>query len=493
MDTTVQVRALQEKDQSPPAYESRSRQATIYPITAVNSIRYGQPATANSAEFDIPAAAIIDVIPPAFPALHSGWIEHMHPEGARYYVNCTLAIPVVTDSCLKGEDILCIITEGLLVFQDLAAKSPKLPPTTELYIRVENETERECGYYLVDHATQLEFWLEKVTTTQIGLDQVSSEAHFRFALQEHYWTHLEYFPYRPVSFELRNELKGIIRHGQADHMTSRSSTFPYSIPECKGFLKLLDVNDVEAESPYHTCVVARIWSTIAKHRYDNLYGETCARLDRGQRVREPLVNFNNIFLQIISAPVFGANKLIAKSMDSLYVDGMVYTMHWRGFMSKLLTSWRDSRLLAIGLMIVGAVLLVQPLGQLTKYLGIAAIASSMSAFISSVALVNRYHDAAEYTASEAADALCEMQHSKFRFLPVAFVYSAPGALVTWSTIILATEIFSMIIDTTGLPMRIALVVVFGTLVLCIALRFAIHQIRKLSSRLSRNRRDSSIV
>ena len=31
-------------------------------------------------------------------------------------------------------------------------------------------------------------------------------------------------------------------------------------------------------------------------------------------------------------------------MDGLYVDGMVYTMHWRGFMSKLLSSWRDSRL-----------------------------------------------------------------------------------------------------------------------------------------------------
>ena len=121
-------------------------------------------------------------------------------------------------------------------------------------------------------------------------------------------------------------------------------------------------------------------------------------------------------------------------------------MHWRGFMSKLLSSWRDSRLQvsihrthrprffltlrvgfkAIGLMMyvnfrspflwtaadrlcphfsVGAVLLVQPIGQLAKYLGIAAIASSMSAFISSVALVNRYHDAPEYTAAEAVRVL----------------------------------------------------------------------------------------
>ena len=35
-----------------------------------------------------------------------------------------------------------------------------------------------------------------------------------YALQEHYWTHIEYFPHNSVSQELRHELAGILRHGQ---------------------------------------------------------------------------------------------------------------------------------------------------------------------------------------------------------------------------------------------------------------------------------------
>ena len=60
-----------------------------------------------------------------------------------------------------------------------------------------------------------------------------------------------------------------------DHMTSRSSTFPYTTQECRGFLKLLNVTgtvspdssqaliksqmaDSEAESLNHTCVLGEL-------------------------------------------------------------------------------------------------------------------------------------------------------------------------------------------------------------------------------------------
>ena len=91
------------------------------------------------------------------------------------------------------------------------------------------------------------------------------------------------------------------------------------------------------------------------------------------------------------------------------------------------------------------------------------------------------------------DALSDMQHSKYNFHPIAFAYSAPKALVIWSTIILATEIFSMVVEISGLSMRIALAVVFGTLALFVSLRIAVYQARKLSTWLRRNRRHSSIV
>lgn len=87
----------------------------------------------------------------------------------------------------------------------------------------------------------------------------------------------------------------------------------------------------------------------AKHRFDNLYGEDAARPDRGTRIREKLVHIDNPLTKIASWMVFGVNKRITTEMDSVYVDDMVYTMHWRKFMRKTTDSWRDSRLQSIAL------------------------------------------------------------------------------------------------------------------------------------------------
>lgn len=36
-----------------------------------------------------------------------------------------------------------------------------------------------------------------------------------YVLQEHYWTHVEYFPYRPISQQLVKQLSNILRHAEA--------------------------------------------------------------------------------------------------------------------------------------------------------------------------------------------------------------------------------------------------------------------------------------
>lgn len=108
--------------------------------------------------------------------------------------------------------------------------------------------------------------------------------------------------------------------------------------------------------------LARIWSSlgtsrgrpgqyldliicVAKHRFDNLHGEQCARLDRDHRVREQLVEANTFLTRVASSLVFGFNKPISSEINGLYVDGIVYTMHWRDFMRRMNESWRDSRLM----------------------------------------------------------------------------------------------------------------------------------------------------
>lgn len=123
-----------------------------------------------------------------------------------------------------------------------------------------------------------------------------------YALQEHYWTHVEFFPYRPIAEPARQEFVACLRHGQlgmssagnkwadidlvrSDQMTSLSSTFPYTADQCEKFLKLVAVSgretgsasqtifsliflsEQEAKNPHMTCVAARLMGNISKSRF----------------------------------------------------------------------------------------------------------------------------------------------------------------------------------------------------------------------------------
>ena len=89
------------------------------------------------------------------------------------------------------------------------------------------------------------------------------------------------------------------------------------------------------------------------------------------------------------------------------------------------------------------------------------------------------------------DVLCDMEHPTYRFQPIGLAYSLPKALVTWSTILLATEIFSMIVETTGAPLIIALIVVLGLLLLLLALNTLIPRVCRLWPK--RRGSDSNLV
>lgn len=108
--------------------------------------------------------------------------------------------------------------------------------------------------------------------------------------------------------------------------------------------------DEETHNPYYICMAARIWTSICKHRFDNMYGEDYARLDRYSRRREELVEYDPFYMKVASTLVFGHNKGITKKLDDLYVDETTYTMHWRQFITGMYDSWRDSRLMSICLL-----------------------------------------------------------------------------------------------------------------------------------------------
>ena len=125
---------------------------------------------------------------------------------------------------------------------------------------------------------------------------------------------------------------------------SRSSRSVYIVSELRYSA------DDETQTLFYTSMAARIWSSICKHRFDNMYGEEFARLDRGTRRRVELKDYSPFYMKVVSALVLGHNKAVAKKLDDIYVDDTAYTMHWRSFIGSMYDSWRDSRLMSICLL-----------------------------------------------------------------------------------------------------------------------------------------------
>jgi hypothetical protein len=60
---------------------------------------------------------------------------------------------------------------------------------TELFLEPREDL-KSCGYYLVDHATRIEFWVDKVSTETLDIIPVVSASHLselrRSALTDYY-------------------------------------------------------------------------------------------------------------------------------------------------------------------------------------------------------------------------------------------------------------------------------------------------------------------
>jgi hypothetical protein len=151
--------------------------------------------------------------------------------------------PVITEANLEDAETEAHILDSLhLVSKELQCHDIKVPPRCELFLELEEDLSI-CNYYFVDHASKGLFWLEELGTELLDIPAAMSSSHLERALEKVYWVHLEFFPmhheHDQELSQILEELINIISHGQADRLTSRTSTFPYTADTCKHFLRLL--------------------------------------------------------------------------------------------------------------------------------------------------------------------------------------------------------------------------------------------------------------
>jgi len=122
-----------------------------------------------------------------------------------------------------------------------------------------DEDDLSCGYYIVDHSKRCVFWLEPVSTEDVGMNPAFSMEHLRYGLEEMYWSHVEFYPSH-TGIPMDGVVDGLLNtlvHAQGDALTSNVSTFPYSAEESARFAKLIRPYQGKQAGGHITCVVAR--------------------------------------------------------------------------------------------------------------------------------------------------------------------------------------------------------------------------------------------
>ncbi|KAI0724584.1 hypothetical protein C8T65DRAFT_704411 [Cerioporus squamosus] len=431
-----------------PAY---SPDGQLVPMIPRQNDRYDRAALLDPEYIRIPRGLHTTLMLEEPPYIAQGWTVSVNPEGSPFYIHHDRHL--ITDDPIQQAGICDKIMEcdrrlSLLV----ETEGLELPDDYECYITCDAKLEK-CKYYYVDHSTQTVFWLEEIDPERHDIDMapVCSVAQMKHLLQEQYWLHNEYFPYRSVPSSLRKELVAVFRQGRADQLTSTMSTFPYDAHQCKQFLQVIDV-DTECDE-YMT------W-TIAKHRYHTFFGEDHARISREQKRFEVIKYERSFVIKLFSALLFNLPKSRTAELNDLAADDVAYAIHWREFAVDLLRGWRES---------IAATSISRPNNPISAGFGSASVVLALGGLVSSGVLLQWYAgaDTRKFDAPFVATHLAQITCPKHGYEPIAQAYSLPRALVFWSIVFLALHMLSAVVDLTGLIVQAPALLLAGIFVIAI--------------------------
>ncbi|KAJ7109641.1 hypothetical protein C8R43DRAFT_1079700 [Mycena crocata] len=380
----------------------------------------------------------------------TGWTEHVHPEGALYYVHD--AKRIFTDAHLYDDTVF----DGFASFlhkieQFLLDNQLVRNPNIDLVLDLTKNANGEfcCGYYFVDHFERIVFWDDPFKLVWLShgreVHGVTSPQHVETQLRVQFWRNCELFPSAiSLTPELIIELRDILAHNIGDVITSPTSTVPYPIEDLLNMLTVVEgmKENVGSDCGGSVCVLGRLMSTFTSQRFYHFHGEPCARLDKTQSVYG-CVPQRSLLIKILSPLLFNAPLSHLRTLEDAYSDEIVSHAPWRRITEGLNMEWQELTLFATVLLNADMAFLAIPTvdnadhssrstGQIASYVSVVA---SLGSVIVGLILSrqNRDRKEAEDYIDEAADYLARHYESRFRFEPLAILYSLPFALLMWGT------------------------------------------------------------
>jgi len=87
---------------------------------------------------------------------------------------------VVTEVNISSSKAHSLVMAWIRAIQGVARdQGLVLSENVELFLQPEESDEDACGYYFVDHASRTEFWLESLSSEDIGIPASASQAQLR--------------------------------------------------------------------------------------------------------------------------------------------------------------------------------------------------------------------------------------------------------------------------------------------------------------------------
>ncbi|RXW22047.1 hypothetical protein EST38_g3803 [Candolleomyces aberdarensis] len=277
-----------------------------------------------------------------------GWKPIVHPEGILYFYNEEKS--AVTEANLYNHLYLEKITSDIATLEDfIRSRNLKMPEdyTLAMDLTMPLEGASYTDYYYADHDKKIVFFLDDVAAESnlpvwSQLKGVTSIAHLKHEVEAQYWYHGVLYPCTiKLAPEHVFELRDIILHYLGDIMTSHYSTSPYTPSELNTMLS--QVNNLRKNLD-HTSSPGAV-NLLTRQKFLNWHGVPEARIYRDQSVYGERTH-KTLLIKTLSPLLFSAPDVHLKSLEKLWVDGLMHGPVWREAIGKLNDEWQEFTLYA---------------------------------------------------------------------------------------------------------------------------------------------------
>ncbi|KAI9458592.1 hypothetical protein BJY52DRAFT_412960 [Lactarius psammicola] len=387
------------------------------------------------------------------------WTISAHPEGVRYaHIKSHSGITIVTEANISEPGVSDQLNVWLgVIWNTINEEHVHLLDNSDLFLEI-NQDAGTCHYYFADHGLRTVFWLHTLSTTIVGPPSSYSSSCLQYSPEENYWIHVELFPGTASQYSAKalNDLQVIFSNARTDVPTSETLTFPYTIKECEDFIKFLEHSKDHASSPYIVTCVARLWATVANHRFfihSNEGPKHCQPSSNQSTSEVPKSRWGLVLAIISKMLLFGFPDRYEARFEGFWVDQLVDASCWREHasetvedlkqttvMGKLNRGCKGPSLLILSSKILALLGASIPTMQVSSSSGLVKASLFLCAFDLAVTsfLLQRQQRLLS-TNTPTSTAYLKDWNTSYGLQPIAIIHSLPQALLVWALLLFSMQ------------------------------------------------------